>query len=299
MFSGLIDELRGRLDPIRAQLSPFLVLLELDEESLRGQVLRHGKPEPVSLDVPLPPLTCRKGMPLEKEPLGDLIGDLLVRDKLLDGFLLVALPHEAAHWRVVSWPFEAMPEDPEEALRQLDPDLHLPFPLEEATLDLQPLPLVPGEPARMLLAATPTALVDAWVAVFNMAGARLERLVPAQACLHAALAPLLAQAGDDELIAVLNPRELNYLLLVYRAGLPLFEWTVPLDEGAMEFELERCLAFVQRRDPRGRHLRLLLGAPFDLHPGLEENLGLQVEVLSCEPYGSLALQGLAAQEGWS
>ena len=98
---------------------PRQVLLELQDHSLRGQVVLDGKPEPVSLEAPLPPLTVRNGMPLEREPLGDLIGDLLVRDGLIDHFVLAALPPAAAHWRVVVWPFEDWPEDPARALRQI------------------------------------------------------------------------------------------------------------------------------------------------------------------------------------
>ncbi|MCS5697727.1 pilus assembly protein PilM [Cyanobium sp. FGCU-52] len=296
MFSGLIDEVQDRLRPIRSQMFPSLVLLELDDDALQGQVLRRGQPEPVTLDVPLPPLTCKKGMPLEKEPLGDLIGDLLVRDNLLDAYLLVALPPAAAHWRVVAWPFDEMPEDPLEALRQVDPDLRFPFSLEEATLDLQPLPGRPGVPARMLLAAAPTALVDAWVDVFNLAGAHLERLAPAQACEYLALLPLLAEAPDDELIAVLDHREGGCRLMVLRAGLPVFERVLPIGDEPLRLELERCLAFLRRRDPQARRLRLLLAAPFPLPPGLEDDLGTTAEVMSCEPYGSLVLKGLAVQE---
>jgi Tfp pilus assembly PilM family ATPase len=296
VFSGLIDGLQDRIRPIRSQMFPALVLLELEDDALQGQVQRGNRPEPVTLDVPLPPLTCKKGMPLEKEPLGDLIGDLLVRDNLLDGYLLVALPPSAVQWRVVAWPFDEMPDNPVEALRQVDPDLRFPFPLEEATLDLQPLPGRPGEPARMLLAAAPTALVDAWVDVFNLAGAQLERLAPAQACHYLGLLPLLAEAEDDDLIAVLDPRDGCCRLLVLRAGLPVFERVLPIDVEPLRLELERCLAFLQRRDPQARRLRLLLTAPFNLPPGLEGDLGITPEVISSEPYGSLVLKGLAVQE---
>jgi hypothetical protein len=296
VFSGLIDELQDRLRPIRSQMFPSLVLLELNDDALQGQVLRGSQPEPVTLDVPLPPLTCKQGMPLEKEPLGDLIGDLLVRDNLLDKYLIVALPPAGVQWRVVAWPFEELPEDPVDALRQVDPDLRLPFALQEATLDLQPLPPRAGEPARMLLAAAPTALVDAWVDVFNLAGAQLERLAPAQACQYLALLPLLAEAEDDELIAVLDPREEGCRLLALRAGLPVFERVLPIGDEPLRLELERCLAFLQRRDPLARRLKLLLAAPFALPPGLEDDLGTTAERIVCEPYGSLVLKGLAVRE---
>jgi len=296
VFSWLIDELQDRIRPIRSQMFPSLVLLVLDDDALQGQVVRRGQPMPVTLDVPLPPLTCRQGMPLEKEPLGDLIGDLLVRDNLLDGYLLVALPPAAVQWRVVAWPFAEMPDDPVEALRQVDPDLRLPFALREATLDLQPLPGRSGDQARMLLAAAPTALVDAWVDVFNLAGAQLERLAPAQACQYLALLPLLADASDDELIVVLDPREGGCRLMVLRAGLPVFERVLPIGDEPLRLELERCLAFLRRRDPQARGLRLLLAAPFQLPAGLEEDLGTTAELIASEPYGSLVLKGLAVQE---
>lgn len=299
MFSGLVEELRGRIDPVKAQLFPFLVLLELSDESLKGQVLRGDRPQPVSFDVPLPALTCRRGMPLEKEPLGDLIGDLLVRDKLLDGYLLVALPPDAVHWRVLSWPFEDMPEEPLDALRQLDPDLRLPFSLWESTVDLQPLPPVAGQPARMMLTAAPTSMVDAWVDVFNMAGVRLERLVPAQACLFAALHNELAEVDDDVLVALLESREQGHLLLMMRAGLPVFERMLPLELEPLRLELERCVAFVQRHDRAARRLRVLVSGSTELPEGLEETLGVAAEPISPDPYGSLVLKGLAAQEGWS
>lgn len=296
MFSGLIDELQDRLRPLRSQMFPSLVLLELNDDALQGQVLRRSQPEPVTLDVPLPPLTCRNGMPLEKEPLGDLIGDLLVRDNLLNSYLMVALPPAAVHWRVVAWPFDEMPEDPVDALRQVDPDLHLPFSLEEATLDLQPLPGRAGEPARMLLAAAPTLLVDSWVDVFNLAGVQLERLAPAQACQYLALLPVLAEAGDDELIVVLDPREAGCRLMVLRAGLPVFERVLPIGDEPLRLELERCLAFLQRRDRQARGLKLLLAAPYQLPAGLEDDLGTTAELIASEPYGSLVLKGLAVQE---
>ena len=140
------------------------------------------------------------------------------------------------------------------------------------------------------------ALVDAWVDVFNLAGAQLERLAPAQACHYLGLLPLLAEAEDDDLIAVLDPRDGCCRLLVLRAGLPVFERVLPIDVEPLRLELERCLAFLQRRDPQARRLRLLLTAPFNLPPGLEGDLGITPEVISSEPYGSLVLKGLAVQE---
>ena len=174
VFSGLIglkDDLEDRLIPIRAQLFPRQLLLELQDDALKGQVLRGAGPEPVSIDLPLPPLTCLDGQPLEKEPLGDLIGDLLVRDGLLDAVVLASLPEGAVEWRVIDWPSAALPDDPIEALRTIDPSLGFAVPLAEATIDLRPLP---GSTSRLLLAVAPRKLVEDWIDVFNLAGGTME-----------------------------------------------------------------------------------------------------------------------------
>ena len=273
---------------------PRQVLLELQDHSLRGQVVLDGKPEPVGLEAPLPPLTVRNGMPLEKEPLGDLIGDLLVRDGLIDHFVLAALPPAAAHWRVVVWPFEDWPEDPARALRQIAPPLNLPFSLEEAYLDLQPLP---GQPAQMLLAAAPKALVDAWIDVFAMAGVQLERLAPAQCCQLAALADLLEDAPPNQLVALLAAEvgDAHRLLLV-RAGVPVFERALLSTGEALVDDLVRSIAFYRRQDSAVQDVRLLLTDPLPLRPQLEARLSLLAEEISPEPFGSLVLQGLAMPE---
>ena len=273
---------------------PRQVLLELQDHSLRGQVVLDGKPEPVGLEAPLPPLTVRNGMPLEKEPLGDLIGDLLVRDGLIDHFVLAALPPAAAHWRVVVWPFEDWPEDPARALRQIAPPLNLPFSLEEAYLDLQPLP---GQPAQMLLAAAPKALVDAWIDVFAMAGVQLERLAPAQCCQLAALADLLEDAAPNQLVALLAAEvgDAHRLLLV-RAGVPVFERALLSTGEALVDDLVRSIAFYRRQDSAVQDVRLLLTDPLPLRPQVEARLSLLAEEITPEPFGSLVLQGLAMPE---
>lgn len=273
---------------------PRQVLLELQDHSLTGQVVLDGKPEPISLEAPLPPLTLRNGMPLEKEPLGDLIGDLLVRDGLIDHFVLAALPPSAAHWRVVVWPFEDWPEDPAGALRQIDPPLNLPFSLDEAYLDLQPLP---GSPPQMLLAASPKLLVDAWIDVFAMAGVQLERLAPSQSCQLAALADLLEDAPTEQLVALLSAEEggIHRLLLV-RAGVPVFERALLSTGEGLVDDLARSIAFYRRQDSAVQDVRLLLTDTVPMRSQLEDRLSVEAELISPDPYGSLVLQGLAMPE---
>ncbi|MEB3321465.1 MAG: hypothetical protein VKI81_01425 [Synechococcaceae cyanobacterium] len=292
----VLEDLQDRVRPLRARLFPQLVLLELHDSSLRGQVLRDGlDPQPVSIEAPLPPLTCRNGRPLEKEPLGDLIGDLLVRDGLIEALVMAALPPAAMEWRVLEWPGEDLLGDPIQALRGMhDPPLRLPFPLEEASVDVHPLP---GSPPRMLFAATPRALVEDWIQVFNLAGVRLERLAPAQACRLAALQGVLDKVSDDELVIVVDPGEADRWLLLIHRSVPVFERELPGDDDALVAEVARCVAFYRRHDPSSPdRLRLVLGGPFARRDALEHQLGTAAEELAAEPFGSLVLQGLATQE---
>lgn len=292
MFAGLVDDLRERLSPLRSQVFPRIMLMELHDERLCGQLLKNHLPASDPIDAPLPALTCRQGMPLEKEPLGDLIGDLLVRDGLLDTYLLASLPPQAAHWRVTVWPFKTMPADPIKALRQLEPDLHLPFTLDEAFLDLQPLA---GDPGRMLLAAAPQALVEAWIDVFNIAGAKLERLSPAQSCQFAALQPRLASEPAQRLVVLIDPQPESLRLVLLRAGLPVFERFLGGTSEAQLAELDRCLAFYRRQEPQLRDFSLWLTAPTDLQERLERSVGVPAELLDPDPFPSLVLQGLVSR----
>jgi hypothetical protein len=295
-FSGLIgfkDDLDDRLRPIRAQLFPRQLLLELQDDALMGQVLRGGGPEPVSIDLPLPPLTCLDGQPLEKESLGDLIGDLLVRDGLLDAVVLASLPEGAVEWRVIDWPLEAIPDDPIEALRTIDPTLSFGVPLAEATIDLRPLP---GATPRMLLAVASKKLVEDWIEVFNLAGAQLERLAPPQSCRLAAVTALLQQAPDDELTLLIHPLPAGGRLLLLRRAEPVFDWSLPQADDDLVGEVNRCEAFYRRHDPSVRRLRLLLSAPLPCQDRLQDALGVRAEILTPEPFGSLVLQGLAMAE---
>lgn len=272
---------------------PQLVLLELSDDGLRGQALRDDRPQPLSLIAPLPAMTCREGVPLEKESLGDLVGDLLLSEKLLEAYVLAVLPFEASHWRVLVKPFDALPADPIEALRLLDPPLNLPLSLSEAYIDLQPLP---GHPDQMLLVACARRLVDGWIDVFRLAGVKLDRLAPAQGCLLAAIEDELLSSDDDELVAVLIPEANDVLLWLFHRGVPVFERTLPTDGDFLIDELLRCLAFYQRQEPGLASLRLLQTRPFDNQDELEASVGVTAEIIAAAPFGSLLLKGLAARE---
>ena len=293
--SGIAQNLLSRLGPLKAQLFPRIVLIELNDAGLRGQVLRGDRPAPLSLEAPLPPLTCRAGMPLEMEPLGDLLGDLLVREKLLDAFVMAALPPEASELRVIAWPDGLDPDDPEQELRRLNPDLGLGFDLAEACLDLTDLP---GVEARSLVALTPRRLVEAWIEVFNFAGTQLERLAPSQSCQLVGLQGLLADSDPDELVLLLNSNPERVRLMFLRAGMPVFERGIARDGPSVVAEINRSQLFYRRQDPAVSRLRLLLCEPLPdgEQEELESRLGVEAELLDNGDFGSLVLQGLAVPD---
>jgi len=294
-FDDLLADLRDRLRPFLSQMSPGLVLLEIRDSGLCGQVLRDDdRPGPLGLQAPLPALTCRDGMPLERESLADLIGDLMLSEKQLEAYVLAALPYEASHWRVLVRPFAEPPDDPIETLRLLDPPLNLPFSLDEAYLDLQALP---GQSEELLLVASPRRLVDAWIDVFRLAGVKLDRLAPAQGCLLAALEQPLRDSDESELLAVLVPEPNDCLLWLFHRGMPVFERPLPQDADGLIEELQRCIAFYHRQEPGLRRLRLLLTDDLDAQAAIEQALDVEAERFVVEPYGSLLLRGLAIREG--
>jgi Tfp pilus assembly PilM family ATPase len=293
-LSGLIVDLQDRIRPLRHRMFPRELLMELHDDLIRGQVLADGLAGKVRFEAPLPPLTCRDGMPLEKEPLGDLIGDLLVRDDVLEAFLRVALPPAAVHWRVIDWPEDRpLPSEPLAAVRELDATtLRLPFDLSDALIDAQPLA---GRP-QLLVAASPRKLIDAWIEVFTMAGTQLERLAPAQNCDYLALRPLLEQMGSRDLLGLLRAENGTTRLTLFRDGIPRFQRAVAANGTALANELHRCIAFYRRQDPEARGLRLVQASELPESLALAQDLGVAIETITPEPFASLTLQGLACLE---
>lgn len=292
-IASLIEDLQDRIRPLRARLFPRQVLLELRDDEVRGQVLADGSPGKVRFDAPLPPLTCRHGMPLEREPIGDLIGDLMVRDNLMEAFVMAALPPAAAAWRVIEWPAGiAVPDDPIQAVRDLDPvSLRLPFSLSEAVIDIKPI-----AGSKAILAASSRQVVDAWIQVFTHAGARLERLAPAQSCEFLALIAHLEGVSSRDLLLLLTPGPSTTRLLMVRDGTPRFDRSLAATGHQLLEDVARSVAFYRRKDPEVHALRLLLAAPMAEADALAARLGVKPEIIHSTPFDSLVIEGLAVAE---
>ena len=283
--------LEAQWRPLRALLFPQVVLLDLsDPQILLGQGLKAGKPLGEAWSAPIPARTCSAGVPVAIDALGDFIGDLLLEHSAPDSFLLVALPREAVHWRVLEWGEGGQPDEAIEELRQRQLDLGWPFRLQDASFDVQPLA---GDPGCSLVAGMSLEAVDSWVEVFSIAGVNLRHLIPAQLCRQLAIARQLDASADDALVALLQPEGAGCQLVVWRAGVPEFERTLPRRAEALVPALEQSLRFCRHR-LGGSSVRLLLAEPIEATEAIRDQLALELEWVDRGGYGSLQLAGLAA-----
>ena len=221
---ALIQE---RLRQVRHQLFPQRLRLQIHDQGLSVQVLTRGKaPMPPPVQVPLPAGICRQGIPQNGPALGDFIGDWLLELGLVACQVEAVLPGAVCQWRVVTWPFDDKPDDPLQALRQLQIDLGESLQLEQSYLGWQPLPPGPEAQARALLVAAPKPVVQAWQEVFAVAGVSLQRLIPAQVQQWRALQPLWGDdATSEHWFLELGVQGSRLWLVV--DGVPVADWPLP------------------------------------------------------------------------
>jgi Tfp pilus assembly PilM family ATPase len=280
--------------PLRALLFSQVVLLDLsDPLVLLGQSLKGGKPAGEAWSAPIPARTCRAGVPVALDALGDFIGDLLLEHSSPDAALVVALPREGAHWRVVEWAEGSQPEEAADELRERQVDLGWPFSLEDASLDVHPLAEAPG--CSLVVGMSLDAL-ESWIEVFAIAGGSLRHLVPAQVCEQLAIAASLeASAEDDELVALLQPDGTQCQLVVWKAGVPEYQRQLPLEPRALVPALDEALRFCRSR-LGAETVRLVMAESLEASDAIRDQLALPLNLVDCGGYGSLPLAGLAALE---
>jgi len=224
--------LQDRFRQLRRQLFPQRVRLELDDQSIRATLFPQGKQAAGEVfQVPLPEGICRNGAPTNVAALGDFIGDWFFELGVVEPQLEAIFPLAACQWRLVTWPFEDQPDDPLQALRQLQIDLGESLNLEQSYLGWQPLPSGPGAHARALLVAAPKPVVQAWQEVFAVAGLSLQRLIPTQVQQWQALQPLWGDdtpsehcASEHWFVALGDGRSRLWLVV---DGVPVADWPLP------------------------------------------------------------------------
>ena len=295
----VVARLQEEWQTLRSELFPTKVVLDLSDLVLTAQRLpKANQPLDAPWIVPLPAATCRGGRPLQTEALGDFIGDLLLSYGEIKALLSVVLPAPACYWRALQWPLAASPLEPARQLRELQPDLGLPFALEQGWLDVMQ---VQGGDVDALVVAIERQLLADWLEVFNIAWVRLGRLVPAQVAWMVGLQERLLAADSTTLVGLLLPEPQALRLLVWRDGVPLYERLLSGELEQWLGQLEACLRFLrwqQGMQARGS-IELLLAA--GLAAGQQERLQLgcpqPLELLDSGGYGNLALRGLALLEG--
>ncbi|MFQ6537770.1 MULTISPECIES: hypothetical protein [Aphanothece] len=289
MLAGIKERWRS----VRAELFPKLVLLDLsDAMVLTGQAFKPGGADSPVWTAPVPARTVRSGVPIAADALGDFIGDLLLEHSTPDASLAVALPQAASQWRLIEWPAGTIPEDPVEALREMNPDLQLPFRLDEAYIDIQD---VPASPSRSVLVAAPRGTVEAWINLFAIAGGSLRHLLPAQAARMAGLREAIEASPPGGMVALLQPLASRHQLEVWVDGAPEFERSLPLESQALVPALTQSITYCQERfSPSST--RLLLAQPFEGSDAVAQALEFPIEPVDLGGFGSLVLKGLADVE---
>ncbi len=314
----VLAQAQERWQDWRGQLLPPQVLIDLDDAAVRIAALALGRRGRIrqALSLALPDGACSGGLPRQITALGDFLGDLLVEQGLVQAEVQACLPPAACRWRLLEWPEANPPDNPLEWIRERQAELRLDWDLTTAFTDVVPLADSPG---LGLLVAAPRELVRAWQQVFDLAGARLVRLEPAQCCEQRALGRLWRAEqrrgeleGTVDLVLALEPRA-SWLWLA-EAGLPEADWWLPqlpfpfTTEAVGELAAALALRqrFWQQRQPQARRWRCWLHGPLSRQNGLVEALrqelsgqahGLAVEQLDCLAQGWISLPKNAEGRG--
>lgn len=166
------------------------------------------------------PDSCRDGVPLLREAMGELLADLLFESDVLGAEILLVLPEASCDWRVLEGASLSRLEQAEDRSQLLS----------ELTWSIDPdatvLALSPCADAVLALgAARPT--VQAWIEVVEMADLPLRRM---DWCLSAGLRALNRFCPDwtGDLAWLLHSCRGLRLVLI-RAGVPELDRCVSLD----------------------------------------------------------------------
>ena len=268
-----------------ARINATTVLVELQDQRLRLQPLKGG----AELDLPLPQGLCHQGLPLEIEALGDFIGDLLVEQGWVKAVVMAALPLQAAEVRVIEANATSTTSDVMDQLRAREQQLRLPFALADADLDLQPLDPQMG---RWLMVAARKQVVEAWLRVFDLAGAELKRLEPVQLTWLA-----VAEAEPEPGLMLLARLEASSCqVFVAVADQPLYGALLPGPRPDWPDQMADVVRLLVEEHALKPTVPWRVWSELPTQPILQlaEQQGAMVELVQVpEPYTSMALAGLA------
>lgn len=255
LLSG-VQGVQERLGPLKTWLFPPRIYLQIEDQSVTLMAL-EGRRITWLERVPLPVGLCEDGQPLRIDALSDLFGDLLVERGFNGARVDLVLPPAASQWRLVQWPDQRWPDDPERVLALNEGDLRLRAPL--GYLDLHLVELA-QDPPTTLVVSVPSKTLDGWIEVMAMAGASLDRVEGAKMCVCRGVQPLLSAPGAPALSVLLQLEPRRSGLLLLEAGYPVYERRLPgvEDMAAVQAELQRTLAFWRQLRSQTGPVQLLL-----------------------------------------
>ena len=292
VFSGLTE----RLSPLRQQLlKPLIrtrVALSVAHDQLTMLVHRSagGRLELESWQqVPLPPDLVQMGVPQQPEALGDLIGDLLLQGGIQAPGATALVPTPAVVLRLLDLPagLAAAGGHAEDLLSWLQPyeaALELPFPLDQASLNLQP------RGSRWLAAFTAQDCLDRWIDAVAMAGLELYGLEPEALAVERLLPRALADLPPNQWCGCLDLQGSSWQLMLWQGDAPQLQCSIDCSTG-----LEGLSPYLSELDVLPSPL-WLLADPAEAPPPLErwaEQMGCSLELLD-----PLALAQLPVEGAW-
>ena len=293
VFSGLTE----RLSPLRQQLLKPLIRSRValsvahDQLTLLTHRTAGGCLELESWQqVPLPPDLLHMGVPQQPEALGDLIGDLLLQGGIQAPGATALVPAPAVVLRLLDLPagLAAAGGDAEDLLSWLQPHeaaLELPFPLEQASLNLQ------RRGSRWLAAFTAQDCLDRWIDAVAIAGLELYGLEPEALAVERLLPRALADQPADQWCGCLDLQGPSWQLMLWQGDAPQLQCSIDSSNG-----VEGLFPYLTESGILPSPLWLLADLA-EAPPPLErwgEQLGCSLELLDPLALAQLRVEGALA-----
>ena len=262
------------------------VLVAVSDQSLICCWMRAG--QWVWRSGVLPPDSCRDGVPLLPELIGDFLGDLLLDCELPGAQIELLLPHPACRWRL----FEAGSTEVLDAARSCLAGLQESVEPSDLDVSFQQV----GD--DLLVVGVPKPVLQGWIDVADMADVPLRRVEWSVSTALRALQRSLAGGWADGLAWVIQASgQPGCRLVLVRDGVPEVDRLVRTTDGLSDVVMTTARAWRKLRTQNSRPLAWLTcvadDSLFDVKPWLDAGICDRLLEL---PMGWVATAAIPEQE---
>lgn len=189
----------------------------------------------------LPMDSCRDGLPLQQEIVGDFLADLLLDSGVVGAQIELLLPSGACQWRVLDGPIPADRSSLSRLARGA---------IADQTTALSAQDLYVSTPAwgdSTLAIGVSRALLQAWIGVMEVADLPLQRVEWSLVSALRALRDSIPDWSSGALLWLIQPQETSpFRVLILRDGTPEVDRTIPANDKAAEVVREIIQAWSPR-----------------------------------------------------